>query len=100
MEIPNYYEYILNVGIDEEDIMETKIAAKKRDFRNIELFSLDFLEKIKKNNKDQASLESTHPLSQAEFNRIKQKYPISSLRLKDFDLMSTNIRFSSDQTAI
>jgi hypothetical protein len=48
--IPSYYEVIVNVGVDEDDLMDTVIAAKKTDFRNVEFFSLRFLSAITNTN--------------------------------------------------
>ena len=40
---PSMYECILNVGIDEYDLNESLVAAKKTDFRNIDVFPLKML---------------------------------------------------------
>lgn len=92
--IPSYYECILNVGIDENDIKDTLIAAKKTDFRNVEFFSISLLTEIN----NACSLSSRPHLNQRENDKIRSKYPISTLRLTEFNLKTTNIRFSNDHT--
>ena len=44
--LPSIYECILNVAVDEFDINETLIAAKKAEFRNIDIFPLEYLNNI------------------------------------------------------
>lgn len=92
--IPSYYECIVNVSVEEEEIDDTIIAAKKSEFRNIEFFSLAFLKDLNK----QSILSSRQALTQNDIIKLKTKYAISSLRLTEFNIESTNLRFSEDHT--
>ncbi len=46
--IPSYYECIVNLSIEEDELEESIIAAKKSEFRNIEFFSIGFLKDLNK----------------------------------------------------
>ena len=41
--IPSIYETIINFAVNEQNLKQSVFACKKKDFRNIDIFTLEFI---------------------------------------------------------
>ncbi|CDW78432.1 wd-40 repeat protein [Stylonychia lemnae] len=92
--LPHNFEIIVTFSIDEDRLNESLVAAKRTDFRNIDIFPLQMIIDIMTRQQELSKIN----LIQKEYLKIAAKYPISSIRLQSFDIKTTSLKFSADMT--
>ncbi|CDW77734.1 wd-40 repeat protein [Stylonychia lemnae] len=92
--LPQNFETILTFTMNEEMPSESLVAAKRSDFRNIDIFPIQMILDITSRQQELQKII----LTQQEYLKIASKFPISSIRLQNFDIKTTTLKFSSDMT--
>jgi hypothetical protein len=95
--LPEQYEVIINIGFNENDVMNTLLACKKKDFRNIDIFPLEFM--VQANDiLQQDGLGSLKKKSQ--YSELCEEYNINTIRIPQFDIDKLKLKFSQDLTSV
>lgn len=88
--IPSIYETIINFAVNEQNLKQSVFACKKKDFRNIDIFTLEFISTL-------SELDGQDPSEMKMFIRENnQKYQKGTIRFNDLDLSGMKLKFSHD----
>lgn len=90
--IPSIYETIINFAVNEEDVQKSLLACKKTDFRNIDIFTIEFITEMNDDGDTENNFKSVKELI--------DQHQKGTIRYDDLDYSGIKLKFSEDLSTV